>query len=103
MANYQLEFTSKLDGQVHELERRIAAPIDRNQHTYRLNWNAAQDSYEIEQDGELYSFGSISVDFSGFPQSRSAQKVVPKSSDVGKADELARLREEIKYINEYVK
>ena len=45
MAYYEIEFVSKLDGQRHKLERLIAAPRDRNQHTYRLNWT--QDSYEI--------------------------------------------------------
>lgn len=46
MVYYQIEFVG-VDGKKHVLERRIAAPIDRIQHTYRLNWKASEDAFEI--------------------------------------------------------
>ena len=47
MAYYEIEFVSKLDGKRHELDRRVAAPYDRLQHTYRLEWNPQKDSYVV--------------------------------------------------------
>ena len=44
----------------------IVAPLDREEHTYRLDWTASSDSYTIKQDGELYALGVISQDFTGF-------------------------------------
>ena len=66
MAHYQIEFVSKSDGLKHKLLKRIPAPVDPKQHMYTLIWNAEEDSYEIEQDGELYHLGVISTDFSDF-------------------------------------
>lgn len=47
MALIRIEFVSKLDGKRHELDRRVAAPYDRLQHTYRLEWNPQKDSYVV--------------------------------------------------------
>lgn len=66
MALIRIEFVSKFDGKRHEFNRRVAAPYDRLQHTYRLEWNPKEDSYEVLQDGEILTSGTISEDFDGF-------------------------------------
>ena len=63
---YEISFTSMLDHKTHTFERAVIAPVDFEQHTFRLDWDSESDTYKIVQDGEVISFGYISQDFSGF-------------------------------------
>ena len=63
IAYFQVAFRSALDGQMRELSDLVFAPLDRGQHTYRLNWTAMSDNHEILQENHLVSAGKISEDF----------------------------------------
>ena len=89
MAQIQIEFVSMLDGKRHELGRRVAAPVDKNQHTYRLNWASKEDSYTIVQDGELLVEGTISEDFDGFYEKIDS----PQQAAILSAEELNLIKE----------
>ena len=76
-AYFQIEFMSAADNKKHVLEQFIFAPIDDREHTFTLNWNSAEDSYQIIQDGVVLNNdkqGMISLDFSGF-QSQTEEKL----------------------------
>ena len=68
---------------------------------YTLIWNAKEDSYEIEQDGELYHLGIISTDFSDFKSSQ-GDTLQKTPSHISNMQELTKLREQIEQIPEYL-
>ena len=47
IAYYQVDFVSAKDNKRHELMKKVAAPIDKRQHTYRLQWQSDSDLYQI--------------------------------------------------------
>ena len=83
---------SAADNKKHVLEQFIFAPIDEREHTFTLNWNSAEDSYQIIQDGVVLNNdkqGMISLDFSGF------QSLTEETLSNPKIEKLLKKLEEI--------
>ena len=89
-----------LDHKMHNLERAIIAPVDNEQHTYRLDWDSENDYYQIVEDGKVLSYGHISQDFSGFADipEIAAKEMGP---DAETNIEIYKLRTELKEIEEF--
>ena len=100
IAYYQVDFVSAKDNKRHELMKKVAAPIDKRQHTYRLQWQSDSDLYQIMQDGEVVVSGSIYEDFSGFEQENETREVSRLTSKQQR--DLAQLRQKLAQTPEFI-